>query len=165
MNKSIEAVEKLDSNAITNFAEQSQKIFEIIGPECARFADEEEKLDDKIQKKRAQQQHRITELGKKKGKFCIINATCQSRTFHYASGEVESIYHLIEMTEKHVAQTDDDLQDAKNRKAELNELNRQVEIAIQNIPTKIEKTLTVSGYFLWMPWRRTYTSQVDNCKY
>jgi len=118
-----------------------------VGPEAARFAEQKEEIDEKIRQKCDKQHKLISELGKKKG-------------------EVDSLYYLIEMTEKHVAQTEADLIDAKKRKSELNKLNDQIENTIQNIPAKIQKTVTESGSGGWWFWRRswnrTHTVEVDN---
>lgn len=77
---------------------------------------------------------------------------------------MESLYYLIEMTEKHVARTEADLQEAQKRKSELNKLNDQIENTIQNIPQKIQKTVTESGssgrWFWRRSWNKTHTVEV-----
>lgn len=67
LNESIARVNTLDSNAITSFAEQTTKIFEIVGPEAAKFVEKKAALDESIRKKRIDQQNLITNLGTKKG--------------------------------------------------------------------------------------------------
>lgn len=142
LNDCIALVEQLDSNAFANFAQQSNKIFEIIGPEAAKFAEQKEELDEQIRKKIDKQQKLVSELGEKKG-------------------QVESLYYLIEMTEKHVARTEADLQEAQQRKSELNKLNDHIENTIQNIPQKIQKTVTESGRSGMWFWRRSWV-EVEN---
>ncbi|XP_037033792.1 uncharacterized protein LOC119072645 isoform X2 [Bradysia coprophila] len=64
----IALVEQLDSNAFANFAQQTETIFGIIGPESAKFAEQKEELDENIRKKCDKQQKLISELGEKKEK-------------------------------------------------------------------------------------------------
>lgn len=68
LNDCIACIQLLDSNAIQHFADQSEKIFKIIGPEAAKFADEKEALDAKIRQNRINQQNLVSALGKKRGK-------------------------------------------------------------------------------------------------
>ncbi len=85
--------------------------------------------------------------------------------FHDA-GEFESYNYLINMAEKYVKRTTADLLEAKNRKEQIEKLNDQVDIAIQNIPTTIQQTVTETvrrnHCFFWRRtwYTRTYTIEV-----
>lgn len=66
--------EDLTTSAIAKFAENTQTIFEIIGPEAAKFVEQKGQLDEEIQAERKKQEDMYGKLGEKQGKNWLVNA-------------------------------------------------------------------------------------------
>ncbi|CAG2169954.1 unnamed protein product [Oppiella nova] len=135
LDKYIEDAESLDSVAINEFGEQSQQIFEIIGPEAAKFAEQKDQLEAKINKKYKEQDELYRELG-------IV--------------QVNSAYYLMSASEKYLSGVQCDLDATKQRLNELNKMNMDVETTMKNIPQTRQKTITTHNTVGW--WFYNFTT-------
>ena len=65
-------VENLNSSAINDFGDKTQAIFEIVGPEAAKFEETRQEYENKITKCYERQRKKINELAKSQGKIQIL---------------------------------------------------------------------------------------------
>ncbi|XP_054152702.1 uncharacterized protein LOC128951479 [Oppia nitens] len=131
LNDCIERAQQLDSSAITIFGEQTTEIFNIIGPEAAKFAEE-----------KAKKQHQINKYFEEKNN--LIHPIAQ------LNGDIEKYNHLINATNKYLGRVESELVETKRRTEEMYRLKRDAQESIKNIPDtyKVAKEHTKSTSFL-----------------
>ncbi|CAF2886485.1 unnamed protein product [Rotaria sp. Silwood2] len=125
----------LDNSAIRTFSEQTQQLFEIIGPKAADFVKQKADTEILLKNQYKTQEEFATELA-------------------HLQGEFERFSHLIHATDKQISGTEKALEDAKRRTEEMATLNAEVERTITSIPTSIPQivyttTHNSSGWWLW----------------
>ncbi|XP_054152700.1 uncharacterized protein LOC128951477 [Oppia nitens] len=146
LNQCIERAKQLDSNAINIFGEQTTKIFHIIGPEAAKFAEE-----------KAKKQHEINKYFDDKNKLIYPIAQL--------TGDIEKYNHLINATNKYLGRVESELDETKRRTEEMYRLKREAQESIQNIPDTIivPEQQTESKSFLGIKWwSKTSTIYVED---
>ncbi|XP_054152701.1 uncharacterized protein LOC128951478 [Oppia nitens] len=141
----IERANKLDSNAITIFGEQTTEIFKIIGPEAAKF------MENKVIK-----QQQIKKYFEDKNNLIYPIAQL--------NGDIEKYNHLINATNKYLGRVESELDETKRRTEEMYRLKRDAQESIKNIPDtiKVAKQQTESFSFWGIRWwSETKTKYVD----